>query len=177
MSLWGLWSAYKEAGIASAALGEEFLKTGTTTVGDMGPVRTLTEVMGQEYNAVGLRAMYGYMADLATEPRWYRVHETFTEDADLNANIMKTLVEGLQGGPVSPKTAVAMTMKHFPGGGPQEQGLDPHYSFGKNQVYPGNNFGYHLSRTSRNQTSKTKPRLYAGFLDVQPIYVPANVLG
>ena len=36
--------------------------------------------------------MYGYMADLATEPRWYRVQETFTEDADLNAEIMKTLV-------------------------------------------------------------------------------------
>ena len=158
----------KEAGLAAAALGEEFLKTGKTTVGDMGPVRTFTEVMGQEYNAVGLRAMYGYMADLATEPRWYRVHETFTEDADLNANIMKTLVEGLQGGPVSPKTAVAMTMKHFPGGGPQEQGLDPHYSFGKNQVYPGNNFGYHL-----------KPfmaAIDAGVSSIMPYYgVPINV--
>ncbi|MDB5779407.1 MAG: xylan 1,4-beta-xylosidase [Polaromonas sp.] len=158
----------KEAGIASAALGEEFLKTGKTTVGDMGPVRTFTEVMGQEYNAVGLRGMYGYMADLATEPRWYRVHETFTEDADLNANIMKTLVEGLQGGPVNPKTAVAMTMKHFPGGGPQEQGLDPHYSFGKNQVYPGGNFGYHL-----------KPfmaAIDAGVSAIMPYYgVPINV--
>lgn len=158
----------KEAGLAAAALGEEFLKTGKTTVGDMGPVRTFTEVMGQEYNAVGLRAMYGYMADLATEPRWYRVHETFTEDADLNANIMKTLVEGLQGGPVNPKTAVAMTMKHFPGGGPQEQGLDPHYSFGKNQVYPGNNFGYHL-----------KPfmaAIDAGVSSIMPYYgVPINV--
>ena len=158
----------KEAGLAAAALGEEFLKTGKTTVGDMGPVRTFTEVMGQEYNAVGLRAMYGYMADLATEPRWYRVHETFTEDADLNANIMKTLVEGLQSGPVNPKTAVAMTMKHFPGGGPQEQGLDPHYSFGKNQVYPGNNFGYHL-----------KPfmaAIDAGVSSIMPYYgVPINV--
>jgi beta-glucosidase-like glycosyl hydrolase len=86
----------------------------------------------------------GEMADLATQPRWYRVHETFTEDADLNANIMKSLVVGLQGGPVNPKTAAALTMKHFPGGGPQELGLDPHYSFGKYQVYPGNNFAYHL---------------------------------
>ncbi|MDQ7990988.1 MAG: glycoside hydrolase family 3 N-terminal domain-containing protein [Candidatus Dactylopiibacterium sp.] len=134
----------KEAGLAAAALGDEYLKTGKTTTGDMSVIASFTEVMGQEYKAVGLRALYGYMADLATEPRWYRVHETFTEDADLNANIMTALVKGLQGGPVSSKTAVAMTMKHFPGGGPQEQGLDPHYSFGKNQVYPGNNFGYHL---------------------------------
>ena len=35
-------------------------------------------------------------------------------------------------------------MKHFPGGGPQEQGLDPHYTFGKNQVYPAGRFAYHL---------------------------------
>ncbi|MFA9439004.1 glycoside hydrolase family 3 N-terminal domain-containing protein [Uliginosibacterium sp. sgz301328] len=159
----------KEAGLAAAALGEESLKTGKApTTGDMSVIRTFTEVMGQEYNAVGLRGMYGYMADLATEPRWYRVHETFTENADLNANIMKTLVEGLQGGPVNAKTAVAMTMKHFPGGGPQELGLDPHYSFGKNQIYPGNNFGYHL-----------KPfmaAINAGVSSIMPYYgVPINV--
>jgi beta-glucosidase len=124
----------KEAGIAAAALG----------TGDMSPVKALTEVMSEEWRALGLRGMYGYMADLATEPRWYRVQETFTEDADLNANIMTALVQGLQGGPVSATSAVALTMKHFPGGGPQEQGLDPHYSFGKRQVYTGNNFGYHL---------------------------------
>jgi beta-glucosidase len=148
----------KEAGIAAAALG----------AGNMSPVRTLAEVMGREWRAVGLRGMYGYMADLATEPRWYRVQETFTEDADLNAEIMKTLVKGLQGGPVSPSTAVALTIKHFPGGGPQELGLDPHYSFGKRQVYPGGRFEYHL-----------KPFLAAieaGVSSVMPYYgVPVNV--
>jgi len=36
---------------------------------------------------------------------------------------------------------------------------------------------YCLSRTSRNQKGNTKPRSCARFLDVQPIYVPANVLG
>lgn len=124
----------REAGIAAAALG----------TGDMGPVQALTEVMAAEWRAVGLRGAYAYMADLATEPRWYRVSETFTENADLNARIMTSLVNGLQGGPVSSKTAVALTMKHFPGGGPQEQGLDPHYAFGKQQVYPGGRFADHL---------------------------------
>lgn len=133
----------KEAGLAAAALGEQFLKKGKATTGDMTVIETFTKVMGREYNAVGLRAGYLYMADLATEPRWYRVHETFTEDADLAANIMRTLVEGLQGGPINPKTRVAMTMKHFPGGGPQELGMDPHYSFGKFQYYQGN-FAYHM---------------------------------
>lgn len=139
----------KEAGLAAAALGEQFLKEGKATTGDMSVIKTFTEVMGQEYNAVGLRAMYGYMADLLTEPRWYRAHEVYTEDADLNANIMKSLVEGLQGTTikdgtsVNASTKVALTMKHFPGGGPQELGMDPHYSFGKYQRYDGN-FAYHM---------------------------------
>ena len=139
----------KEAGLAAAALGEQFLKEGKATTGDMSVIKTFTDVMGQEYNAVGLRAMYGYMADLLTEPRWYRAHEVFTEDADLNANIMKSLIEGLQGTTIKDGTSVntgtkvALTMKHFPGGGPQELGMDPHYSFGKFQQYDGN-FAYHM---------------------------------
>ena len=35
-------------------------------------------------------------------------------------------------------------MKHFPGGGPQEGGSDPHFPFGKYQTYPSDNFEYHL---------------------------------
>jgi beta-glucosidase len=34
--------------------------------------------------------------------------------------------------------------KHFPGGGPQNEGLDPHFEFQKGQIYPGNHFDYHL---------------------------------
>jgi beta-glucosidase len=148
----------KEAGIAAAALG----------AGDMSPVEALTEVMGAEWRAVGLRGMYGYMADLATEPRWYRVQETFTEDADLNARIMKALVLGLQGGPVSPRTSVALTLKHFPGGGPQELGLDPHYSFGKRQVYPGGRFDDHLK--------PFRAAIDAGVSSIMPYYgVPVGV--
>lgn len=131
----GAFSAFpKEAGIAAAALGDPDY---------VGVVDDFAGVMGQEWSSIGLRGMYGYMADLSTDPRWYRVHETFTEDPDLNADIMRSLVETLQG-PVdenglslSPDTDVALTMKHFPGGGPQELGLDPHYAHGKTQVYPG----------------------------------------
>lgn len=148
----------REAGLAAAALG----------TGDMSPVRSLTEVMGAEFRAVGLRGVYGYMADLATEPRWYRISESFTENADLNADIMRALVGGLQGGPLSPRSSVALTMKHFPGGGPQEQGLDPHYSFGKGQVYPGGKFGYHLK--------PFKAAIEAGLEAVMPYYgVPVKV--
>ena len=34
--------------------------------------------------------------------------------------------------------------KHFPGGGPQKDGEDPHFPYGREQVYPGDNFDYHL---------------------------------
>jgi beta-glucosidase len=34
--------------------------------------------------------------------------------------------------------------KHFPGGGPQQDGEDRHFDYGREQVYPGGNFDYHL---------------------------------
>lgn len=148
----------KEAGVAAAVLG----------TGSDAPVHALTQVMAAEWRAVGLRGMYGYMADLATEPRWYRVHETFTEDADLASRIMVGLVQGLQGGPLSPRSAVALTIKHFPGGGPQELGLDPHYSFGKRQVYPAGQFEQHLK--------PFRAAIDAGVSAVMPYYgVPVDV--
>ena len=117
----------KESGLAAAVLGMG---------GDMTLIKEFGQIIGEEWKAIGLRGMYGYMADVSTEPRWYRVHETFTENADLCANIIKTLVENMQGGPVNPKSPVVLTVKHFPGGGPQAPyGQDPHYTFGKLQVY------------------------------------------
>lgn len=171
----GAFSAFpKEAGIAAAALGEQALATGEATDGDMSVVEDFAEVMGDEWSSIGLRGMYGYMADLSTEPRWYRTHETFTEDADLGANIMGELVETLQGpigkdgNSLSADTSVALTMKHFPGGGPQELGLDPHYAFGKAQVYPGGAFGYHLK--------PFEAAIDAGVSAIMPYYgVPVDV--
>ncbi|MHC5557787.1 glycoside hydrolase family 3 protein [Kocuria sp. U4B] len=172
----GAFTAFpKEAGIAAAALGAESARTGEApTTGDMSVVEDFAEVMGAEWASIGLRGMYGYMADLSTEPRWYRTHETFTEDTDLGTNIMGTLVEGLQGpvgadgSSLSPDTSVALTMKHFPGGGPQELGLDPHYSFGKTQVYPGDAFGEHLK--------PFEAAIDAGVSSIMPYYgVPVGV--
>lgn len=171
----GAFSAFpKEAGIAAAALGEQALRTGEAIDGDMSVVEDFATVMGDEWASIGLRGMYGYMADLSTEPRWYRTHETFTEDADLGANIMGELVESLQGqvgkdgNSLSPETSVALTMKHFPGGGPQELGLDPHYAFGKAQVYPGDAFGYHLK--------PFEAAIEAGVSSIMPYYgVPVDV--
>lgn len=173
----------KEAGLAAAALGAGAPVTPDGAIpralkGDMNVIRSFTGVMAEEWKAIGLRGMYGYMADLTTEPRWARAHETFTEDADLMTDIVGALVVGLQG-PVrkdgtslSPQSAVALTIKHFPGGGPQEMGWDPHYTFGKNQIYTDTTghygFGYHLR--------PFKAAIAAGVSSIMPYYgVPIGV--
>jgi beta-glucosidase len=147
---------------AAGSFSEWPKEAGLAATRDMALIRSFAETMGAEWRAIGLRGMYGYMADLSTEPRWYRVHETFTEDEDLCAEIMKVLVTSLQGGAVTPKTNVALTIKHFPGGGPQEWGLDPHFTFGKTQVYPRGRFAAHMK--------PFKAAIDAGAASIMPYY-------
>lgn len=152
-SVAGAFSAWpKEAGLAATR--------------DMSLIADFSRTMRSEWNAIGLRGMYGYMADLSTEPRWFRVHETFSEDADLVSDIVHTLITNLQGESIS-SDSVVLTMKHFPGGGPQEGGGDPHYAFGKRQVYPANNFDYHVK--------PFRAAIDAGVAAVMPYYgVPVD---
>lgn len=117
---------------------------GLAAIRDMDLIADFGRTIADEWTAIGLRGSYAYMADLATEPRWFRVHEVFTEDADLAADIQTALVKNFQGGPIDRSTRVAMTIKHFPGGGPALGGFDAHYTFGKFASYPSNRFDDHL---------------------------------
>lgn len=137
-------SAKAGINVSSGAFSAWPKEAGLAATRDMDLITEFAGIMNEEWSSIGLRSMYGYMMDLATEPRWYRVHETFTEDADLASDIMRSLIKGLQDGGEVNEDSIALTIKHFPGGGPQENGGDPHYDFGKNQVYPKNNFDYHL---------------------------------
>ncbi len=101
------------------------------------------EIARQEYLATGIRVALHPMADLATEPRWPRINGTFGEDAKLSATMTYAYIKGFQGDSLS-NTSVACMTKHFSGGGPQKEGLDPHFKFQKGQVYPGGKFDYHL---------------------------------
>ena len=92
----------------------------------------------------GFRVALHPQLDLATEPRWARIAQTFGEDADLAARLGVAYLEGLRGGPAVGPDSVAAMAKHFPGGGPQRDGEDPHFPHGKEQVYPGGMFDYHL---------------------------------
>ncbi len=116
---------------------------GLAAMRDLPLTREFAEIAGKEWASVGLRKAYMYMADLATEPRWQRIEGTFGEDADLAANMMREVVLGFQGKTLG-LGSVALTTKHFPGGGPQVEGHDPHFVWGQDQHYPGKMFDYHL---------------------------------
>ena len=90
----------------------------------------------REWNACGLRKGYMYMADIMTDPRWQRSYGTFGEDPELVCEIMEHLIPGIQGSKEGvTQDGVAMTTKHFPGGGARENGFDPHYAAGQWNVY------------------------------------------
>ncbi len=106
-------------------------------------VREFGDIARQEYSAVGIRLALHPMADLATEPRWGRTNGTFGEDAELSSIMTKAYVLGFQGDSLKENSVACMT-KHFSGGGPQLKGEDAHFPYGKEQVYPGKNFDYHV---------------------------------
>jgi len=97
----------------------------------------------QEYLAVGIREALHPQIGPTTEPRWPRIAGSFGEDANLSARMATAYINGFQTDSLGSESVATMT-KHFPGGGPQFEGLDPHFPFQKGQVYPGNNFAYHL---------------------------------
>ncbi|KAK1454984.1 glycosyl hydrolase family 3 N terminal domain-containing protein [Colletotrichum melonis] len=107
-------------------------------------VRKFAEVAREEYIAVGIRAALHPQVDLATEPRWARLGNTWGENATLTSELIVEYIKGFQGREIGPHSVTTVT-KHFPGGGPMENGEDSHFTYGKNQTYPGNNFEYHLT--------------------------------
>ena len=106
-------------------------------------VKQFAEIAREEYLAVGIRTALPPMADLATEPRWARNFGTFGSDNVLSSKLTMAYMDGFQGETIDSQSVMTM-VKHFPGGGPQENGLDPHLFSGRNQIYPGNMFDYHV---------------------------------
>ena len=106
-------------------------------------MKQFAEIAREEYLAVGIRTALHPMADLATEPRWARNFGTFGSDNVLSSKLTMAYMDGFQGETIDSQSVMTM-VKHFPGGGPQENGLDPHLFSGRNQIYPGNMFDYHV---------------------------------
>jgi beta-glucosidase len=118
---------------------------GLAATNDLTLIRAFAEIARAEWRAAGIEKCYGYQVDVATEPRWYRIQTTFGESPTLNADVARELVLGFQGRTLGPDS-VAQTIKHFPGDGAVDKGLDPHSAWGQWAVYPtpGSFFKYQL---------------------------------
>jgi len=117
--------------------------TGLAAIGSAELVERFADIARQEYVAAGIRVALHPQIDLTTEPRWARINSTFGEDAELTSKLVVAYIRGFQQEHFG-AGSVATMIKHFPGGGPQKDGEDPHFSYGREQVYPGDNFEYHL---------------------------------
>lgn len=87
-------------------------------------VRQLSEAGRLEHLAIGVRMTLSPEADIATEPRWGRVMETFGEDPELVSEMVVAQVEAYQAGKELGPDSVMACVKHFPGAGPQMEGID-----------------------------------------------------
>ncbi len=116
---------------------------GLAAAADEELVHEFADIARQEYRALGIHVALHPMADVATEPRWARIVHSFGEDAGLVARLVVAYIRGFQGSELGPDS-VACMVKHFPGAGPQRDGEDAHFDYGKDQVYPGGMFEHHL---------------------------------
>ena len=88
------------------------------------------EAMGAEIRAQGAHVGYGPVIDIAREPRWSRMEETFGEDPTLAGILATEVVRGMQGdlnlnGEVrNDGNHVYSTLKHFAAYGIPEGGLN-----------------------------------------------------
>jgi beta-glucosidase len=89
-------------------------------------VRKFAEIAREEYLSVGIRQALHPQVDLGTEPRWGRFGGTMGEDADLTSELVVEYIKGFQGDSIGSRSVIATT-KHFPGGGPMENGEDSHF--------------------------------------------------
>ncbi len=117
--------------------------TGFAALRDSMLIYKFAQIAAKEYRAIGLHTSLHPVADLSTEPRWGRIAGTFGEDVNISTMLTVAYIHGMQGDSLSPTSVSTMT-KHFPGGGPQKDGWDAHFKYGKDQVYPGDNFDHHL---------------------------------
>ncbi|KAL3448300.1 glycoside hydrolase superfamily [Aspergillus insuetus] len=116
---------------------------GFAALRDEALVERFANIARQEYLALGLRTSLHPQVDLATEYRWARINTTFGEDAELSGKLAQAYIRGFQG-PGFSHTSVSTMTKHFPGGGPQKDGEDAHFVYGREQYYPGKQEAYHL---------------------------------
>ncbi|UGU17470.1 glycoside hydrolase family 3 C-terminal domain-containing protein [Sinomicrobium kalidii] len=85
-------------------------------------IEKMAGVIAKEARLQGGHIGYGPVLDLAREPRWSRVEETYGEDPVLNSKMGEAMVKGFQGHDLKSGHNVASTLKHFAAYGIPEGG-------------------------------------------------------
>jgi beta-glucosidase len=85
-------------------------------------VGRITSVIRQQMRATGMHQGLAPVLDVARDPRWGRVEETFGEDPFLVSRMGVAYIQGLQGDDI--KQGIVATTKHFAGHGLPESGLN-----------------------------------------------------
>lgn len=110
--------------------------------------RAFGNAVSKECRAMGITTALFPQVDLATEPRWMRLEDTFGSHPQLVTDFSKAYCDSLQTTEGEEdgwgKDSICAMAKHWPGGAPCEGGRDAHYPFGRYAVYPGNNLKDHL---------------------------------
>ena len=127
----------------------DFLGFGAAVMGDgnYDIVYDMADTDRKMMAACGLHIMYGPQVDVSTDPRWPRNSGTYGERPEITAGITRELIRGYQNGEKGlTEGAIALTVKHFPGDGPAENGFEPHLPIGQWRLYPteGSMAKYHL---------------------------------
>ncbi len=127
----------------------DFLGFGAACLGDgnFDMVYEMADTDRKMMKACGLHIMYGPQVDVSTDPRWPRNSGTYGERTDITVGITKELIRGYQNGEDGlNEGSVVLTVKHFPGDGPAENGFEPHLPIGQWRLYPteGSMEKYHL---------------------------------
>jgi beta-glucosidase len=85
-------------------------------------IQQMAQTIAKEARATGSHVGYGPILDLARDPRWSRLEETYGEDQVLNGKMGAAMVRGFQGNDLKSGINIISTLKHFTAYGIPEGG-------------------------------------------------------
>ncbi len=87
-------------------------------------IELAAQISAKEANASGVNWTFGPMVDIARDPRWGRIAESFGEDPLLTSILGVSMLKGFQGDSLHSKSYLAACAKHFAAYGAVEGGRD-----------------------------------------------------
>lgn len=114
----------EEAPHGHMAIGTTVFPTSLSCASTWNPelMRQMGEAIALELRSQGGNIGYGPVLDIAREPRWSRMEETFGEDPWLTATMGTEVVRGMQGDDPADGSHVYSTLKHLAAYGVPESG-------------------------------------------------------